>query len=58
MRWVLYPLAVLLGLLVWGAVVVDGHDTRTAASTVRRLVGFTFTTNELFWLAEIGRAHV
>ncbi|MFT4228136.1 energy-coupling factor ABC transporter ATP-binding protein [Micropruina sp.] len=26
-----------------GAVLVDGHDTRTAASTVRRLVGFTFT---------------
>lgn len=26
-----------------GVVAVDGHDTRTAASTVRRLVGFTFT---------------
>ena len=26
-----------------GTVTVDGHDTRRAASTVRRLVGFTFT---------------
>ncbi|MFT4295974.1 MAG: energy-coupling factor ABC transporter ATP-binding protein [Micropruina sp.] len=26
-----------------GTVTVDGHDTRTDASTVRRLVGFTFT---------------
>lgn len=38
-------LRLLNGLIVpsVGTVTVDGHDTRTAAARVRRLVGFTFT---------------